>query len=104
MTNAKVEAMPFGFSVDTDGNKYVQVEYILPVLRNPEGYCGKLLCQTIRDLPDESFDELLDCLENKAEWAESEIKELCDFRTKLKEVQNDEVGICRQYQGTIRCK
>lgn len=85
MSGAKVEMMPFGFSIDSDGNKYVQVEYILPVLRNPEEYCGELLCQTIRDLSDESFDELLDCLQSKAKWTESEIKELCDFRIKFKE-------------------
>lgn len=87
MSGAKVEMMPFGFSIDSDGNKYVQVEYILPVLRNPEGYCGELLCQTIRDLSDESFTELLNCLESKAEQTESEIKELCDFRTEFKEKQ-----------------
>lgn len=85
MSGAKVEMIPFGFSIDSDGNKYVQVEYILPVLRDPEGHYGELLCQTIRDLPDESFDELLDCLGNKAEWTKSEIKELRDFRTKFKE-------------------
>lgn len=87
MSGVKVEMMPFGFSIDSDGNKYVQVEYILPVLRDPEGYCGELLCQTIRDLSDESFTELLNCLESKAEWTESEIKELCDFRTEFKEKQ-----------------
>lgn len=85
MSGAKVEVIPFGFSVDSEGNKYVQTEYILPVLHDPEGHCGELLCQTIRDLPDESFDELLDCLQSKAKWTESEIKELCDFRTKFKE-------------------
>lgn len=85
--SAKVEIMPFGFSIDSDGNKYIQVENILPALRDPEGYCRDFFVKTIRDLSDESFTELLNCLESKAEWTESEIKELCDFRTEFKENQ-----------------
>lgn len=82
----KTIIQPWYIVYDRQGKRRLALVDILSVLLNPQDFDSEFVSETIGYMLDEDFAVLIDYLRDK-KWTESEIKELCDFRTKFKEEQ-----------------